>query len=43
MDGKLCCSGEGGTNGKDLMCKCVSKCKCDSGCMVDGSNAMAAS
>ena len=42
-DGKLCSSGEGGTDGKDLpvhTCMCGSAHDC--GCMVDGSNAMVA-
>ena len=40
-DGKLCSSGEGGTDGKDLpvrTCMCGSAHDC--GCVVDGSNAM---
>ena len=38
MDGKLCSSGEGGTDGKDLP---VCICMCGSAwCVVDGSNAM---
>ena len=41
MDGKLCSSGEGGTDGKDLsVCACVCVSAHDCGCMVDGSNAM---
>ena len=48
MDGKLCSSGEGGTDGKDLsVCTCVCVCMCgsahDRGCVVNGSNAMVAS
>ena len=44
MDGKLCSSGEGGTDGKDLpVCTCVCDSAHDCGCVVDGSNAMAAS
>ena len=46
MDGKLCSSGEGGTDGKDLPV-CICTCMCgsahDCGCVVNGSNAMAAS
>ena len=41
---KLCSSGEGGTDGKDLpVCTCICMCGSahDCGCMVDGSNAMA--
>ena len=44
--GKLCSSGEGGTDGKDLpVCTCICMCGSahDCGCVVDGSNAMAAS
>ena len=44
MDGKLCSSGEGGTDGKDLpvcVCMCGSDHAYDCGCVVDGSNAMA--
>ena len=44
MDGKLCSSGEGETDGKDLpvyICMCGSAHNC--GCMVNGSGAMAAS
>ena len=44
MDGKLCSSGDGGTDGKDLP---VGTCMCgsahDCGCMLNGSNAMVAS
>ena len=41
MDGKLCSSGEGGTDGKDLhVCVAPSH---DCGCVVDGSNVMVAS
>ena len=43
MDGKLCSSGEGGTDGKDLpvhTCMCGSAYDC--GCVVNGSNAMIA-
>ena len=44
MDGKLCSSGEGGTDGKDLsLCACVCGSAHDCGCVVDGSNAMVAS
>ena len=40
-DSKLCCSGEGGTDGKDWsVCACVCGSTHDCGCMVDGSNAM---
>ena len=43
MDGKLCSSGEGGTDGKDLpVCTCMCGSTHDCGCVVDGSNAMAA-
>ena len=44
-DGKLrvCSSGEGGTDGKDLsMCMCVCGSAHGCGCVVDGSVAMAA-
>ena len=44
MDGKLCSSGEGGTDGKDFsVCACVCGSTHDCGCMVNGSNAMVAS
>ena len=44
MDGKLCSSGEGGTDGKNLsVCACVCGSANDCGCVVDGSNAMVAS
>ena len=44
MDGKVCSSGEGGTDGKDLpVCACVCGSAHDCGCVVDGSNAMVAS
>ena len=44
MDGKLCSSGEGGTDGEDLpVCICMCGSAHDCGCVVDGSNAMAAS
>ena len=37
--GKLCSSGEGGTDGKDLpVCTCVCGSAHDCGCVVDGSN-----
>ena len=43
-DGKLCSSGEGGTDGKDLpVCTCMCGSAHDCGCVVDGSNAMVAS
>ena len=43
MDGKLCSSGEGGTDVKDLpVCACVCGSAHDCGCVVDGSNAMVA-
>ena len=45
-DSELCSSGEGGTDGKDLpVCTCIYMCGSahDCGCVVDGSNAMAAS
>ena len=36
--GKLCSSGEGGTDGKDLpVCTCMCGSAHDCGCMVDGS------
>ena len=42
MDGKLCSSGEGVTDGKDLpVCICICDSAHDCGCMVDGSNVMA--
>ena len=42
-DGKLCSSGEGGTDSKDLpVCTCMCGSADDCGCVVDGSNAMAA-
>ena len=38
MDGKLCSSVEGGTDGKDLpVCTCVCGSTHDCGCVVDGS------
>ena len=41
-DGKLCSSGEGGTDGKDLpVCTCMCGSAHDCGCVVDGSNARA--
>ena len=44
MDGKLCSSGEGGPDGKDLpVCTCMCGSAHDCGCVVDGSNAMVAS
>ena len=44
MDGKLCSSGEGRTDSKDFpACTCMCGSAHDCGCMVDGSNAMAAS
>ena len=44
MDGKLCSSCEGGTDGKDLsVCTCMCGFAHDCGCVVDGSNAMVAS
>ena len=44
MDGKLCSSGEGGIDGKDLpVCACECGSAHDCGCVVDGSNAMVAS
>ena len=44
MDGKLCSSGEGGTDGKDFpVCAWVCGSAHDCGCVVDGSNAMVAS
>ena len=43
MDFKLCSSGEGGTDGKDLhVCTCMCGSAHDCGCVVDGSNAMVA-
>ena len=42
-DGKLRSSGKGGTDGKDLpVCICMCGSAHDCGCVVDGSNAMAA-
>ena len=42
--GKLCSSGEGGTDGKDLpVCICMCGSAHDCRCVVDDSNAMAAS
>ena len=42
--GKLCSSGEGGTDGKDLpVCICMHGSTHDCGCVVNGSGAMAAS
>ena len=39
----LCSSGEGGTDGKDLpVCICMRGSTHDCGCVVDGSNAIAA-
>ena len=46
MDGKLCSSGKGGTDGKYLpVCTYMYMCGSahDCGCVVDGSSAMAAS
>ena len=45
MDGKLCSSGEGGTDGKDLpVCTCMCGSAHDCGRVIDGSNgAMVAS
>ena len=41
MDGKLCSSGEGGTDGKDLpVCACLCGSAHDCGCVVEDSNAM---
>ena len=43
-DGKLCSSGEGGTDGKDLpVHTCVFGSAHDCGCMVNGSNAIVVS
>ena len=43
MDGKLCFSGEGGIDGKDLpVCTCMCSSAHDWACVVDGSGAMAA-
>ena len=45
MDGKLCSSDEGGTDGKDLpviVCICVCGSTHDCGYVVDGGNTMAA-
>ena len=43
-DGKLCSSGEGGTDSKDLpVCICMCGSAHDCGCAVDGSNAKTAS
>ena len=42
-DDKLCSSGEGGTDGKDLpVCTCMCGSTHDCGCMVDGCNTMVA-
>ena len=42
-DGKLCSSGKGGTDGKDLpVCICMCGSTHDCGCVVDDSSAMAA-
>ena len=44
MDGKLCSSGEGGTDGKDLPVRaCVCGSAHDCGCVVDGNNDIVAS
>ena len=44
MDGKLCSSGEGGTDSKDLsVCACVCGSAHDWGCVVDSNSAMVAS
>ena len=44
LDGKLCSSGEGGRDVKDLpLCARVCGSAHDCGCVVDGSNAMVAS
>ena len=44
MDGKVCSSGEGGTEGKDLpVCTCMCGSVHDCRCVVDGSGVMAAS
>ena len=43
MEGKLCSSGKGGTDGKELpVCICMYGSTHDCGCVVDGSSAMAA-
>ena len=45
MNSKLCSSGKGGTDGKDLpvhTCTCMCGSAYDCGCMIDGSNAMVA-
>ena len=43
-DSKLCSSGEGGIDGKDLpVCTCMCGSVHDCGCVVNGSSAMAAS
>ena len=45
-DGKLCSSGEAGTDGKELpgyTCTCMCGSAHDCGCVVNGSSAMAAS
>ena len=43
-DGKLCSSGKGGTDGKDLsVCTCMCGSAHDCRCVVDSSSAMAAS
>ena len=43
-DVKLCSSGEGGTDGKDLpVCTCMVGSAHECGCMVNGSNAMVSS
>ena len=44
-DGKLCSSGEGGTDGKHMpVCICMGICGSahDCGCVIDGNSAMAA-
>ena len=44
MDGRLCSSGERGTDGKGLpVCVCMCGSAHDFGCVVNGSNALAAS
>ena len=44
MDGKLCSSSEGGTDGKDLsVCTCMCGSAHDCGCVVNDSGAMEAS
>ena len=43
MDSKLCSSGEGGTDGKDLpVCTCMCGSAHDCGCVVNVSNAVVA-